>query len=469
MQKLKTVPDIKAYFPIEKWNCVEAFKSAGVKGYEPMLAKELDTEEKQDECFNSSEYFIEEKFDGTRAILQFFSTPTVDEEGKEAEPWSYSRLFSRRISNKTGFYVENTDSVPHIRDTNTPELDGTVLDGEMFINGQPFKEVASTLNCLWEKAVERQQEKGFITFHAFDIIKYHGIDLRNMPLHRRKHYLSLAVEEADNPYIEEVKYHTCTEVTEDTMYDYFLEITKNDPQLEEIGIEQIKDEVTLEAYPSLYEYFYTNKPFNARALYEFIVFFGGEGVILKPKNGKYLHKRGWEYSKVKKFLTRDLIVIGFSEPTKEYTGKELKKWGYWERVSDGKKVTGNYYNDSDYIPVTKHYFNNQVGNLLLGVTITEEELNKIPIKKQGPLYTPSRVNLFHHDELNIIHVCECSGFDDDTREYFTRNQDKMIGTVVEVKANELFKDTGKMRHPRYLRRRFDKGAIQCTWKDHIGG
>jgi len=173
--------ELRPWFPLEEWNCPESFAFAGVKGYEPMTAKELETEEKQDEQFASESNIIEEKFDGTRGINQYFSQPNVD--GSET---GYSRVFSRRISKKSGFYTENTDSVPHIREIDVPELDGTILDGEMFINGQPFKEVSSTLNCLWDKAVDRQIEKGFISLHAFDIIKYKGIDLRKMSLINRK-------------------------------------------------------------------------------------------------------------------------------------------------------------------------------------------------------------------------------------------------------------------------------------------
>ena len=60
-------------FSQEIWNCEEAYKFAKIRGYEPMTAKELETEEQQDEALNSEDYFIEEKFDGTRGILQFFS------------------------------------------------------------------------------------------------------------------------------------------------------------------------------------------------------------------------------------------------------------------------------------------------------------------------------------------------------------------------------------------------------------
>ena len=431
-------------FPSEDWDCAEAFKMAGIKGYEPMTAKELDTEEKQDFELGLEENILEEKFDGTRALVYFLSQKDVND-----NDLGFCRVFSRRISKKTGFYVENTDSVPQIREIDVPSLAGTILDGEMFINGLPFKEVSSTLNCLWDKAVARQLEKGFISLHAFDILFYKGIDLRKMPLERRKVYLHLAVEEANSPYIEEVKYYNCGKELPISILDFNLdESFIND-------LEEDKD-----TYPNLYECVKENRNLTPRAYYELIVSTGGEGLIVKPKKGQYKHKRGWEYSKIKKFLTRDLIVIGFEEPTKEYSGKEIKKWSFWEKDSDHSKVQGNYYNLKGYTPITKYYFYNQVGVMKLGVIISDEEYSKIPKNKKGELYDI--------DNNKVMLVCECGGFDDDTREYFTRNRDKIIGSVVEVKANELFRDSGKMRHPRYMRMRFDKEADRCIWSDHIG-
>ena len=431
-------------FPSEDWDCAEAFKMAGIKGYEPMTAKELDTEEKQDFELGLEENILEEKFDGTRALVYFLSQKDVND-----NDLGFCRVFSRRISKKTGFYVENTDSVPQIREIDVPSLAGTILDGEMFINGLHFKEVSSTLNCLWDKAVARQLEKGFISLHAFDILFYKGIDLRKMPLERRKVYLHLAVEEANSPYIEEVKYYNCGKELPISILDFNLdESFIND-------LEEDKD-----TYPNLYECVKENRNLTPRAYYELIVSTGGEGLIVKPKKGQYKHKRGWEYSKIKKFLTRDLIVIGFEEPTKEYSGKEIKKWSFWEKDSDHSKVQGNYYNLKGYTPITKYYFYNQVGVMKLGVIISDEEYSKIPKNKKGELYDI--------DNNKVMLVCECGGFDDDTREYFTRNRDKIIGSVVEVKANELFRDSGKMRHPRYMRMRFDKESDRCIWSDHIG-
>ena len=48
-----------------------------------------------------------------------------------------------------------------------------------------------------------------------------------------------------------------------------------------------------------------------------------------------------------------------------------------------------------------------------------------------------------------------NGYDDDMRESFWANRDSMIGTVIEVKGQEVTKD-GKLRFPVYMRNRTDK-------------
>ena len=430
----------EALFPIEEWDCPEKFEEAGIKGFDPMTAKELDTDEMQDERFNSSDYIVEEKYDGTRALVYFLG--------------DHCRVFSRRISKKTDFYVENTDSLPHIRDIDSYELKGTILDGEMFINGRPFKDVSATLNCKWDKAIDRQEELGYVTFHAFDILFYKGIDLRKMPLINRKKYLSYAVSEANCEYLEEVPYFSCGDKIDVSVYE------RTHGNVNDIHFNMSMFHTGI-SYPTFYKELGEGSTnlLSPRAFYEYIVATGGEGLIIKPKQGKYHHKRGWEYSKIKKFLTREMIVIGFSEPTKEYTGKEIKKWAYWWDTVSNRPAMGNFYGDKKYMPVTKHYFYNQVGNLILGVCITDEEYERIPKNKRG--------NLHNINNLTIMEVCECSGFDDGIRQHFTDHQEEIIGKVVEVKANEIMRDSGRLRHPRYLRDRFDKTAEMCTWRDHV--
>lgn len=426
--------------------------------------------------------------DGLRVMIGGFSSPRVKdfrwdkvarvvedliEDGVYYPQKAYTRCFSRRVSKKTNWYCENTDSLPHLRDLCVPELAGTIIDGEMFIPNRPFKDVSSTLNCTYDKAVERQEELGKIVFHAFDILYYKGVCVEKLPLYKRKELLKEVVKTADSPYIELVNYQSCG--------DYISTVTYEDTHgnLTEVfnNLGESKN-----AYPTFYNEMRESKGnthlLSPKAFYEYIVATGGEGVIVKSKEGKYLHKRGWEYSKIKKYLTRDLIVIGFSEPTKEYTGKfPNNHWDYWIDKNTGFKLSADLLKNRKAdelkecsIPVTRHWYENQVGQLKLGVILTFEELAKIPDNKRGELFTVQQCNITNKKYAKgytVMQVCECGGFDDEQRKDFTDNTDKYVGSVVEVKANEIFKDTGKLRHPRFLRVRFDKEPERCTWEDHI--
>ena len=75
--------------------------------------------------------------------------------------------------------------------------------------------------------------------------------------------------------------------------------------------------------------------------------------------------------------------------------------------------------------------------------------------------------IIERNKVPVLEVGECSGFDEETREMFSNNPESWIGKVIEIKANEIFKDTGKLRHPRYLRLREDKSPLECTYKDHV--
>ena len=420
-------------FPSSVWNSEEVYLQNGIIPLCPMTAKELDTDDKQEEAFNNSNNYVEEKFDGTRALVYFFE--------------DYARVFSRRVSKKTGFYVENTDSVPHIRDIETTLCD-TILDGEMFIPEQGFQVSSAVMNCKYDKAIERQEELGFQVFHAFDILFFRGKDLRSIPLRIRKLYLRIAVAEINSPYIQCVNYHSCGGYIDTSTYIK----EHGDPN----NVFNKMEEDT--PYQNFYKYMsgwcgdfcYSLPP---RAFYEYIVATGGEGLIIKDKDSIYEHKRTWAYSKIKAFLTRELILVGFSEPTREYSGKAPKDWEYYE----------------DDTPVTRHYYFNQVGNMKLGVLLSDSELESIPKNKRGEVLKPSNCDLCIDDEdWNVMIVCECGGYSDEEREYFTEHQDELLGSTVEVKANGVMKDSGRLRHPRFLRMRDDKAPESCIWKDHIG-
>ena len=434
------------------YTCPEDYLKDDVIGVEPMTAKEPLNDEELEKMLTSSDYIAEEKLDGTRCTMHLL-------EGA-------NRLFSRRISKKTDWYAENTDSVPHLRDFEVPEeFYGTILDGEMRIDGRDFKDVSSTLNCKYDEAILRQTELGYITFHAFDIIYFKGVYVAKLPLIKRKELLKQVVNAIDFQYVKEEEY------TDDLMWK---RVTPKIKEYLETNPQEFENK-----YPELYgclcfafspeEIIKGVKQMIAlpkKAWYEYVLLHDGEGLMLKDKQGTYKHTRGREYTKMKKFDTWDVVILDFLEPTRDYTGKELNNpeatWDYWYDAEDDSRIVEGTItmceaNENGLLPCTKHYAMDWIGTVKFGVEITADELAKW-----------QKTNKDKKPELIGRHlvVGECSGMNEETREYMTKNRDSLIHTVIEVGANEILK-TGKLRHPRFIRFREDKEAERCTWKDHL--
>ena len=390
---------------------------------ENMCAKEPLNEEQLQEMLTSTDYLAEEKYDGVRADLHF---------GDKI------RCFSRRISKKTGWYAENTDNVPHIRDLNYPEeLKGTVLDGEFRVLSGDFKDISSLMNCNFDEAILRQKENGLkATFIAFDMLYYKGISVMKMPLHRSKDLLADVIRRlpSECDIIQ-------SSFTDDKMHIY---ITKDVIQ----GLSA--------SYPTLLKELSELKPkpnetpfwmlASKQAWYEYILVKGGEGLMLKHKDGKYHMKRCREYTKYKKFLTRDVVISGFIEPTRVYEGKAPETWEYWEGDT----------------PVTKYYAKGWIGTVKYSVLITQEELEEL--KKKNP---KEKYDCYYFEGNLYLEIGDCGGMDEQMREYMSNNKPYLIGKVIEVGCNEVIKKTGKLRHPRFLRIRDDKVNTMCTFKDHL--
>lgn len=434
------------------YTCPEDYLKDDVIGVEPMTAKEPLNDEELEKMLTSSDYIAEEKLDGTRCTMHLL-------EGA-------NRLFSRRISKKTDWYAENTDSVPHLRDFEVPEeFYGTILDGEMRIDGRDFKDVSSTLNCKYDEAILRQTELGYITFHAFDIIYFKGVYVAKLPLIKRKELLKQVVNTIDFQYVKEEEY------TDDLMWK---RVTPKIKEYLETNPQEFENK-----YPELYgclcfafspeEILKGVKQMIAlpkKAWYEYVLLHDGEGLMLKDKQGTYKHTRGREYTKMKKFDTWDVVILDFLEPTRDYTGKELNNpeatWDYWYDAEDDSRIVEGTItmceaDENGLLPCTKHYAMDWIGTVKFGVEITADELAKW-----------QKTNKDKKPELIGRHlvVGECSGMNEETREYMTKNRDSLIHTVIEVEANEILK-TGKLRHPRFIRFREDKEAERCTWKDHL--
>ena len=438
----------------------EDYKKAGIIGYEPMTAKEV-MENKLDSLLTDDTVICERKLDGVRIQLRIFdSTKEVN--------YPHCRLFSRNVSLKTGFYSERTDNFPHFRDYGKSELANTILDGELLVPNVPFSETSAVVLSLPEESISKQEEIGKPVFNAFDILFYKGKDLRSIPLIERKGYLEEAVRELSNNYVvvnpwyqEEVNLI----ITENAWRQMY---TKS----EEMGLYELRKYLNYVDNNSRFARTrLLNVPMSFKAYFQYITkILNGEGIMLKDPNSIYEHKRTRAYQKVKKEIDRDVIVIGFTEPTKEYGGKFPK--GYWEYFVEEKSGVLHYAKTSDdtshylemgFTPVTKNYFNRQIGGIEYGVVITEDkakELKELEKKSKGK----KKFDILVMNDMIVVKVGECEGITEEDRAYMTRHKDDILGTVIEVKGNEIFNDTGRIRHPRFVRYREDKRAEECTWE-----
>lgn len=364
-------------------------KTKEVRFLEPMTAQELD-EDKLQKHLAENRVVGEQKFDGHRGLIFLTSKG--------------NRIFSRRVSKQTGWYAENTDCMPHIRDIVVPEdLYGTVLDGEILlpIENCSCRQVQSVTGALPETAIKYQLENGFAYLCAFDILYYKGINIQKMPLWKRKVYLWEVLLRIKSDFIS-----MCTLYCNQETMDYLKFKWK------EYGADQelIDSLVLVHDFEQQFREFLKE---------------GKEGLIIKDIEGIYEQKRSKAFVKMKAHKTYDVVIMGYEEPTREYTGKELDTWEYF---------------DYDGTPVTKFYHNDWIGAIVFGVW------------KDGKL----------------VEVGRTSGMDEETRRLLSENREKYLGKVIEVEAQGIInKDTGSLQHPRFIQFRPDKSSEMCTFEAHI--
>ena len=144
-------------------------------------------------------------------------------------------------------------------------------------------------------------------------------------------------------------------------------------------------------------------------------------MVFKQVNGLYQPgKRNQSMVKVKTEDSVDLIVTGFLEPERVYTGKELDHWTYWEGDT----------------PVTKPYY----FKWKIGITVGALDANG-----------------------NIVHVANVSsGVNDNLKEQFTVNPNKYLYTVAQIQCMSVDKKERTLRHPRLVGFHADKNSTECT-------
>lgn len=233
----------------------------------------------------------------------FKSTPIIGTVKKDGY-WSQLvkdenevHLYSRTVSKKTGYYSDNIEKVPHIKDWAMNELpNGTCIIGEVYYPNGTSKNVTSVLGALPEKAIERQKgEYGKIHFYMHDILAYNGEDyvMNNMTYDYRYSNLCEHIDIA-TPLIPELEVARC--------YDNaYLDLNK----------------VTIDKLAA-----------------------GEEGMVFRVENGLYApgKRQPKVMFKIKQAQNDiDFVITEVLPPEYLYTGKESETWGYKDK--EGNLIT----------------------------------------------------------------------------------------------------------------------------------
>ena len=312
--------------------------------------------------WENSNYIFQVKEDGDRRLLYFTKDKVINT--------------SRSKGADTGFPVDKTNNVPHIRDLNIPELEGTIIDCE-FIHNRGFQDgVRKIMGCLPEKAIQRQEEWGLIEVYVFDIIAYRGVLLHESSL---KHRLS-KLEEVYNTYFKNIP---------------FFHLFKT--------VEGSKKELIQQ--------------------FEELVANGGEGFVAKNIYSNYRLstekcqsplKNAW--IKVKREFNGDFVVTGFDEPTQLYTGDHIETHPYWyhpESDSLAELSPGDLERtNEDLIPVTEFYYKGWIGAIRFG----------------------------EYENGVLVERGSVSGLTKDLRKHITENKESYLGKVMELDAMQRTKD-----------------------------
>lgn len=317
-----------------------------------------------------------------------------------------SYLFSKTKSATTGCLVEKSDRVPHIIDILKQLPSGTILIGEIYYPGWTSSDVTSIMGCKAEKAIARQKETP-LHYFLHDIIYFNNNDLMDTSAEYRYSVLKKVCKDfnlLDNDYIELAE--CVTDNLEKFIQDNFDK--------------------------------------------------GEEGTVLKNKDTTYQpgKRPAWSSLKFKTEKTVDVVICGLVDATKEYTGKELDTWQYWEiqrydptlsEWEPHKIINGNPYTirgiDFRTVAVTKPYYHKWKTAFEIG----------------------------YYDNGKLIKIgTVSSGITEAMMQDMTESPENYIGKVIEVQCMSVDSKRKTLRHPRFKMFRQDKNQEDCTAEDIFG-
>lgn len=340
--------------------------------YPAMLINKQPSNLELESMIASGDYLISRKYDGF-----WYQLEKIDND--------HIYLFSRTKSRKTGELTEKIECVPHIKNWAKLLPNDTILVGEIYVEGGKSNNVTSIMGALPARAAERQYNTdeygGPLHYYIHDIIRCDGKNLMDFPLEERISewlYYWLGDLFIREEYIHAADYYSSKQ--DDFYFTY-------------VDFHEYIDNIFAE---------------------------GGEGVVLKNRHKEYQPgKRPTFNKKVKTETTFDVFVVGFVEPEKEYTGKEIETWSYW--------IEG--------IPVTKAYYNGWKAGI------------KVAVQNGDKIVSVGTIS---------------SGMTDFLRQDMAENPDNYLNKVVEIQAMSVDKKELTIRHGRLMRFRDDKVAQDCT-------
>ena len=341
----------------------------------------------------SGEWLGSQKFDG------YFAKLVKDEDGNVG-------LYSRS-RNVNGEFPEKHEWVPHLQPFFEALPNGTCLLGELYLPSSPgSKNITSIMGCLKEKAIERQTKGERLHFYVFDCLAWDGRSLIN------------------EKFISRI-----------------------------LNVELIAKGAYLKEYVSA-AWYKTGK--ELWSMLQEILARGDEGIVITHKDGKYEPgKRPSKTTlKIKKELkqTIDCFFTGRgSAPTREYTGKEIETWQYWENIITGELQQGElfqfYQQGGNIEPVTKGYFNKWCGSLEIGV-LRHKDGSKCKIN--GKVY----------ENTEVFPIGWLSGVPDEMK----ANPEKFAFQPMEVTAMEFDELNCSLRHGKMVGWRKDLTLEDCNFK-----
>ena len=171
---------------------------------QPMLLAswdDLDDEESQEIENDLHAWIVQPKMDGVRALLH------VEDGGV--------RITSRTVSEVTYRLSEFQHNLSHLT-TGLSKLTGTILDGELVCSASridtgstiamtSLQTTTAVLSASPDKARRIQESQDAqVRFHVFDVLRYCGQDVTQLPLIDRLDILVKVLRQTENPFIEAV-------------------------------------------------------------------------------------------------------------------------------------------------------------------------------------------------------------------------------------------------------------------------